>query len=190
MGMLGLLIYNNTYTPYKVPGFNGYWYFFIVSFCTMQLVEYFLWRNLHDKKMNFRLSLLGSGLIALQPIASLFLLTNTALRNGMLLLYLVFLGVVGSIRKRVFRTSTTEGHLKWSWVPLAPYQFFIWLFFLMFSFVVNKHYIPFAVALFLCFITYNTKGTGGSLWCWTINLSMIIYAIYLLIYLPLKEKMC
>ena len=188
MGMLGLLIYNNTYTPYKVAGFNGYWYFFIVSFCTMQLIEYFLWRNLDDKKVNKLLSMTGQGLVTVQPIASLFLLNNATLRNVMVTLYVLFAGIVGATQKKVFKTSTENGHLKWTWVPLKTYQYVVWLFFLLFSFVMNKQYVAIAVALFLFCITYNGKGTGGSLWCWTINFSMIFYAIYLLIYLPLKEK--
>ena len=188
IGMLGLLIYNNKYTPYKVAGFNGYWYFFIVSFCTMQLIEYFLWRNLDDKKANRLLSMTGQGLVTIQPIASLFLLHNATLRNVMVTLYVLFVGIVGIMQKKVFKTSTENGHLKWSWVPMKTYQYFVWLFFLLFSFVLNKHYIPLAVALILFYITYTNKGTGGSLWCWTINFSMIFYAIYLLIYLPLKEK--
>lgn len=188
MGMLGLLIYNNKYTPYKVAGFNGYWYFFIISFCTMQLIEYFLWRNLDNKKMNYLFSAAGQGLVAIQPVASLFLLQNATLRNVMLLLYVLFVGIISTTQKKVFKTSTENGHLKWSWVPLKTYQFFVWLFFVLFSFVVNKYYVALAVAIFLFYITYNTEGTGGSVWCWTINFSMIFYAIYLLIYLPLKEK--
>ena len=76
MVMLGLMIYNNNYTPYKIEGFNIYWYFFIISFCTMQLIEYFLWINIADKKLNHLLSLLGQMLIGIQPIASLLLLKD------------------------------------------------------------------------------------------------------------------
>ena len=59
----------------------------------------------------------------------------------------------------------------------------------MFSFIVNHHYIAVVIALFLFAITFfsSATGTGGSLWCWTINFSMIFYAIFLLLWLPFKQ---
>jgi len=155
----------------------------------MQLIEYFLWRNLEDKTLNYVYSLLGQILVTIQPIASLLLLTNPAMKVQMISLYFLFVGIVFLTHKKVFKTSIQNGHLKWSWVPINHYIYFIWLFFLMFSFVVNYNYLAVLVALFLFAITYVNadSGTGGSLWCWTINFSMIFYAIYLLVYMPFKE---
>lgn len=188
MGMLLLMIYNNNYTPYKV-NVNVYGYFFIVSFCSMQLIEYFLWRNLENKKLNYLYSLLGQLLVTLQPIASLLLLSNTILKILMIVVYSIFVIGVFFTHKKVFKTTTQNGHLKWSWVPVQYYVYLTWLFFLMFSFVMNHHYIAVLVALFLFAITIFTapEGSGGSLWCWTINFSMIFYAMYLLLYMPFKE---
>ena len=188
MGMLSLMIYNNHYTPYKVD-IDIYGYFFIASFCSMQLIEYFLWRNLENKKLNTVYSAIGQILATIQPIASLLLLTNTLLKVQMIGLYSLFVGVVFFTHKKVFKTSIQNGHLKWSWVPMHYYIYAIWLFFLMFSFFVNHHYRAILVALFLFIITYSNaeSGTGGSLWCWTINFSMIFYALYLLVYMPFKE---
>lgn len=59
-------------------------------------------------------------------------------------------------------------------INVNVYGYFVWLFFLMFSFVVNHHYV--GVALFLFTITLFNSATSGSLWCWTINFSMIFYA--------------
>jgi len=190
VGMLALMIYNNTYTPYKVDGFNMYWYFFILSFCTMQLIEYFLWTNLNDKKLNYLFSALGQLLIGLQPIASLFLLTNESMRNIMLFFYSIFVVFIFFTHKKIFKTTVENGHLKWSWIPIQPYIYFIWMFFLLFSFVINRYYIAIVLAILLYIMTNFSKGTGGSLWCWSINLSMIFYAIYLLIFMPLKEITC
>jgi len=55
---------------------------------------------------------------------------------------------------------------------------------------VNQYYIALFIAFVLFAITYYSNlnnGTGGSLWCWTINFTMIFYAFYLLIFLPFKE---
>ena len=136
IGMLLLMMYNNRYTPYKLHGFNVYWYFFILSFCTMQLIEFFLWRNINTPQ-NYTFSALGQGLISIQPIASLFLLQNETLRNILLSIYTLFCIVVFVTHKKVFKTTIENGHLKWSWVPIESYIYFIWLFFLMFSFIVK-----------------------------------------------------
>jgi len=187
IGMLCLMIYNNHYTPYKLKGYNIYWYFFILSFCTMQLIEYFLWTHLANKKLNYIFSVIGQCLVGIQPFVSLLLLSDMRLRQIMILLYSIFIGIVFITHEQIFKTSVKNGHLKWSWVPIHTYLYFIWMFFLLFSFVINKYYLAILVSLFLFCITYTTDGTGGSLWCWTINFSMIFYAIYLLIFLPLQE---
>lgn len=187
IGMLGLMIYNNEYTPYKIEGFNIYWYFFILSFCTMQLIEYFLWTHLTNKKLNYIFSVLGQCLVAIQPIVSLFLLTNVRLRQIMIFLYSIFVSIIFVTHKQIFKTTIENGHLKWTWVPIHTYLYFIWMFFLMFSFVINQYFIAIFAAIFLFIITYTSNGTGGSLWCWSINFSMIFYAIYLLIFMPLQE---
>lgn len=188
MGMLGLMIYNNQYTPYKL-GVDIYGYFFILSFCSIQLIEYFLWRNLENKKLNYVYSAMGHLLVTIQPFASLLLLSNPLLKVQMIGLYALFVGVVFFTHKQIFKTSVQNGHLKWSWVPMHYYVYFVWLFFVMFSFIVNQNYLAVLFALFLFVITYynSETGTGGSLWCWTINSSMIFYAIYLLVYLPFQE---
>ena len=188
MGMLLFMIYNNNYTPYKID-IDIYGYFFIVSFCSMQLIEYFLWRNLKNKKINYFYSLLGQLLVAIQPIASLLLLKNTILKIQMIVLYSLFALIIFFTHKQIFKTTTQNGHLKWTWIPIHKYIYFIWMLFLMFSFIVNQHYVAIAIALFLFIITIiiAPEGSGGSLWCWTINFSMIFYAIYLLLYMPYKE---
>jgi hypothetical protein len=188
MGMLCLMIYNNNYSPYKV-NINVYGYFFIISFCSMQLIEYFLWKNLENKELNYFYSALGQLLVTVQPIASLLLLSNHILKMVMILLYSIFVITIFFTHKKVFKTTSQNGHLKWTWVPIHYYLYFIWMFFLMFSFIVNHHYTAIGVALFLFAITYltSTSGTSGSLWCWTINFSMIFYALYLLLYMPFKE---
>ena len=188
MGMLLLMIYNNNYTPYKV-NIGIYGYFFIVSFCSMQLIEYFLWRNLENKKLNNLYSVLGQILSAIQPIPSLLMLTNPTLKIQMIGLYVLFVIIVVLTHKPIFKTSIQNGHLKWSWVPMSYYVYMIWLFFMLFSFAVNRNYLAILFGLFLFAITYYNadSGTGGSLWCWTINFSMILYAVYLLVYLPFQE---
>lgn len=156
----------------------------------MQLIEFFLWRNLHNKKMNTFWYMMGQLLVAIQPIVSLMLLKNEILKYVMIVIYTIGVSSTFLISEKVFKTTTFNGRLKWSWIPVSNVVFIAWLFFLLFSFFVNQYYIALLIAFILLSITYYSNinnGTGGSLWCWSINLTMIVYAIYLLIYLPFKE---
>jgi hypothetical protein len=190
-GMLGLLVYNNARTPYKVPGWNGFYTFFILSFILMQLVEFFLWRNLADPAKNRFWTYAGQLLVAVQPIASLFLLKQEGLRNGMLLAYAAFAAYMASTKNlKRMNTKVLNGHLQWNWVEMSWPELLTWLFFLLFSLVYNKYYTSVAVALALftlSYYSYAKNRTAGSYWCWTVNLSMLMYAVYLLVVCPYKE---
>ena len=86
MFVLLLIAYNNTYTQYKTPIFNNkFVYFFFISFITMQLIEFFLWRNIDNKKINNLLSMIGALLLLIQPIASLLMLKDDSLKYKLIL---------------------------------------------------------------------------------------------------------
>lgn len=189
--MLCLMIYNDNFTPYKINYVNNvYVYFFILSFSLMQLIEYFIWRNLDNVKITQRLSLVGQILLLIQPIASLLLLNNLILKQFMIFLYSIPALIFFVLSKKNYKTTVLNGHLKWEWMPSSDIMFFIWLFFLLFSLIINGYYKYLIAVLFLFMITFISNynnGTGGSLWCWSINFFMIIFAIYLLIILPFIE---
>jgi hypothetical protein len=162
----------------------------------MQLIEFFLWRNLSNKELNRLFSILGALLLMFQPVASLMLLNNIDLRNKMLALYSIpaFSYFIYQISIKDFLTSVSKtGHLKWDWIDLKANKqiFFIsWLFFLFFSLFYNKHYIGLAYTIALLIITlysYKKDESFGSLWCWSINSLMIYYAVKLLVIIPYKE---
>ena len=191
-GMLGLLAYNNAFTPYKIPGWNVFYYFFIASFISMQLIEFFLWRDIKNQAKNKFWTMVGQVLIVLQPIASLLLLKEPNLKHGLLLtygffiIYLLSKHDVSNLRTKV----APNGHLNWQWTNINWLERLIWLFFLMFSLVYNQHYTITAVGLILFAISYYSyyrHQTAGSMWCWIINLSMLIYAVFLLVIFPYLE---
>lgn len=52
--VLALIFYNNTYTQYKIKYFDNSWYYILLSsIILMQLVEYFIWRNIHSTYNQF-----------------------------------------------------------------------------------------------------------------------------------------
>lgn len=195
--VLLLIVYNNRYSPYKIKELdNIYYLIFLMSFITMQLIEFFLWRNLNNKEYNKLFSILGSLLILLQPVASLMMLKNYSLRINMLIAYCIpfFSYFIYKISSKNFTTVVAKnGHLKWDWADFDGSKnilLIFWLFFLFFSLFINKFYfglIYTIVLLILSFYSYNSYGTFGSLWCWAINSIILYYAIKLLVLMPFNE---
>lgn len=193
--VLLLIIYNNLFTKYKIKELNNtFVYLFIASFVFMQLIEFFIWKNINDKFYNNIFSIMATLLLLLQPIASIMILSNIQLRNILLFLYLL-LSIPFSIykfsTKHVHSAISKSGHLKWNFFETNPIIFIIWFFFFVFSFIYEKKWfgITFAIiALIISFINYNNDHTMWSMWCWSVNSIMIYYAIYLLMYLPFLEK--
>jgi uncharacterized membrane protein HdeD (DUF308 family) len=160
----------------------------------MQLIEFFIWKNINNKFYNNIFSIAATLLLLLQPIASIMILSNIQLRNKLLFLYLL-LTIPFSIYKfstnYVHSAISKNGHLQWNFFENEPIILLIWLFFFVFSFIYEKKWVGiiFAmVALIISFINYNNDNTLWSMWCWGINYIMIYYAIYLLLYLPFLEK--
>ena len=191
--VLLLIAFNNKYSKYKIIEFeNPYTYFFMGSLITMQFIEFVLWRNLNNKFINKIMSILGSLLLVIQPIASLTMLENIYLRNKMILIYSIPAFVYffyNIINKNIYTiVSKKTVHLKWNWIPNELFGYLFYLFFLYFSLFVNGYYIGIILSsiLFAIFYYYYyTDGTAGSLWCWSVNIIMLYYLIKLLIYLPL-----
>lgn len=196
--VLLLIAFNNKYSTYKLVEFsNPYSYFFTLSVISMQLIEFFLWRNLNNESVNRLISIFGLLLILIQPIASLTLLSNITLRNKLITIYSIpsLIYFINQIHKKKFITTISKtGHLKWDWgrspklFEIVGYIFY--LFFLYFSIFYNKYYfLIFTLPLFLItYYFYYKDGSAGSIWCWSANIIMIYLLIKLLIYLPYKEK--
>lgn len=193
--ILLLIFYNNTYTQYKVYDFNSIWvYLFFISFISMQLIEFFIWRNINDQFYNFIFSTMALILIFIQPIITLMWLPVKYLRNKLIVSYLLFFVpyfIYKFINNNVRTKISSKGHLVWLFFDTNILLFILWLFFFLFSFFyrqINRFFI-YGLILFCisCFNFYNDK-TIGSMWCWLVNSSMIFYAIYLLLYLPFYEK--
>ena len=202
--VLLLIAFNNKHSQYKIADFeNPYLYFFIGSVISMQFIEFVLWRNLNNKSINKTMSILGSLLLVIQPIASLTLLKNINLRNTMIFIYsiLSFIFLFYNItHKNIYTIVSKTGHLKWLWIqnvnlnsiPQEIIVHLLYLFFLSFSFFVNRRYfliISSSILFCLFYYYYYTDGSAGSLWCLSVNAIMLYYLIQILVYLPLREKL-
>ena len=193
--VLLLILYNNTYTQYKIKYFDSVWiYLFFVSFISMQLVEVFIWRNIDNKLYNHIFSTMAAMLIFIQPIVSLMILSNIPLRNKLLVAYLVvFIPYFAYmfITNQMKSSISNKGHLIWWFLGPNMLLLFGWVFFFLFSFIYTQTFYGFlfgAVLLCISFYNYYNDKTIGSMWCWVVNSVMIYYAFYLLFYLPFFEK--
>lgn len=193
--VLLLIVYNNTYTPYKITIFNNIWmYIFFISFISMQLIEYFIWRNIDNTFYNNIFSTMAAILIFIQPIISLMLLPDISLRNNLLVMYLVFFipyFIHKFINNNIRSQISNKGHLEWLFFDTNMLLFFGWLFFFLFSFFYTRSIgvLLFGIVLFcISWYNYYKDKTIGSMWCWIVNSSMIYYACYLLLYLPFCER--
>ena len=196
---LCIVYYNNEYTRYKIPIFENKWlYVFLILTFTMQLIEFFIWKNLKNNYNQF-FTKCAFILVYLQPIASLMLLSNLTLRNILLIPYLIFgipylTNIVSS--NKINTTLSKTGHLVWNNLKfnfnghtINIFLFFIWLFLLLFSFLYEQRweYLLFAIVTISVFL-YNELNSAASMWCWFVNAICIYLLSYLLFYLPFYEK--
>ena len=198
MFVLLLIAYNNAYTQYKIPEFNNIViYLFFVSFISMQLIEFFIWRNINDKTLNKLFSILGMLLVTVQPIFSLMTLKDETLKYKLLTVYIIFAALFTTYKITNFEIITTiskHGHLKWEWFNFSKYEnvivYGLWLLSLIYAPIMYKQYkiIFYALLLFAISIySFHKEGSDGSLWCWAINTIMFYYAFRLLFWMPFNE---
>ena len=194
--MLSLIIYNNSFTQYKIQELNNKWvYIFIASFVFIQLIEFFIWKNINNPFYNNMFSICATLLILVQPVASIMIVTNVQLRTLLLISYLIPAipySIYKFSSKRIHSVVSESGHLKWNFFDPNPVGWTFWLFFFLFGIVYEKKWVGliFGVStLIIAFLNYKNDDVIGSMWCWFVNSSMIYYAIYLLMYLPFLDKM-
>lgn len=189
--VLFLIIYNNAYTKYKIKELNNpFAYIFIFSIISIQLLEYFLWKHLGNKEINHMLSLVGTFIIYIQPIAALFLLKDSVMRNRLISIYLLSLPfLLYKINKiKILSFVSKGGHLQWNW-PNMGFIAFMYIIFLFYPLIVEKFYAIAGAAaglLLLSIYSYGEDNSYKSFWCWYANIFMIAYAFKLLVYLPHK----
>jgi len=182
---------NNTYSDYKIDFFkNEYVYLFILSIVLMQLIEFFLWINIHNKSINHNLSILGFLLLVVQPITALYLIKDITLRNNLLTFYGIFASifVVFNMQTTYIHTKiTSQGFLSWNWTQHTLLSVSFYLFFLFFPLLYNQYYIS-LIFLFIFFSLIHYIGKGyGSLWCLFVNSMFIYFLIELLVIQPFNQ---
>lgn len=193
--VLGLVIYNNAYTQYKIECLNNIWiYVFMLSIISIQLIEFFIWRNITNSFYNRVFTWVANTVLVLEPLFSLMLITNDKIKYRLIPIYL-FLLVPYIIYQIIFMDIHSEiskkGHLSWKLANLGnSIPWIVWLFFFSFSFIYSGKYVLYIfviLLLALSYYNYKQEQSIGSMWCWMTNSIAIYLAFYLLFYLPFVQ---
>lgn len=158
----------------------------VFSFTLMQLLEYFVWKNINNKKIIKNLSICGIFLIFFQLII-LNYFTNIKYRFYLLsclffffILYLIIIFPTTNL----YMEKGKNGHLIWHW-SIIPFIWYIIIFlFYLIPLYLSKRYFAFFYCLITIFISlyffYKYK-TFGTMWCYISNylwILLIIKSIY------------
>lgn len=167
--------------------FSVYWGVFFLSYAVIQLIEFFLWKNIHNAKWNYLISIIGFVAIMFQPLASILTINDKPdqwrLRDILLCMYSIFvcviLGMIFTTDLIEFKTIVaSNGHLQWLWIPKHLIFLLPWMIlFFVPIFTVSSHVaITFTCTILLISIlSYWKDNTWGSMWCWFASMSSLFY---------------
>lgn len=197
---LGMIFYNNEYTPYKIPEIQGWGYIFLFSFIIMQLNEYFLWKSIQnkDKDANQTFSITGLAIILFQPFAAIQTIPKIYEWYKNILSICYVLGIFSLYFYKIiwdpvtFKTTIGKNHtLYWNWLDFESILETIWFYFLYsVGLITIGIQIPtvFWIGVFWHIFTGLQTTPFGSLWCLLVNTILLYYLLQILFYLPLFTR--
>jgi len=155
---------------------DSLFYFSVIS---IQLIEYFTWKNINNLEKIKTLSIIALLLIFLQPALNLNSSYNGSHKKEILMIYLIFiLYVIIKSNINFTMTKAPNGHLTWDWLKFPKMILLIWVLFLL----LPRYNKPSILILYLFIIgliyySYYKSNTWGSMWCWFGSILSIILII-------------
>jgi hypothetical protein len=171
---------------------------FYSTIVLMQLIEYVVWTHGltntdRSAAVNYTASLAASYLLAMQPIAAILSQStkNTAITTNLLCVYIIIAAIYVLYRSNnppeYKMEKGSDGHLVWKWIGHDYTTYIgltIYFVFLFAPFILTKKVDGvFAVVLLTLLgslYSYWRAGTWGSMWCWMINLVVIVVSMEVL----------
>lgn len=193
------IFFTNTFTKYKSKTFdNPLVYLFLFETVSMQLVEFFLWRNLKNKSANAALSKIASVLTATQMGTIILMIPDFYMKLAAFATYVLYFILYFEYRRvynpMIFHTSIGEnGHLSWEWLNFKGYEnvflFIFLLFYIVPVLMINNAKLAFIVifSVFVSLFFYYRYNTFGTMWCWIANFSLLYFICDILIIQPYYE---
>ena len=166
-----LLLLNNT--PYL-------YIMVAMSITSMQLLEYFTWININNKKITRVLSIIGIIIIIIQLFLFTNLIKNKKYKNSMLSFLLLLLILYFTF---VFPTTTLDmvkgenGHLAWLWTDINIMWYIVIFIIYLIPCIFNKWYLFFyfgLISLSISLYFFSKYKTFGTIWCYISNFIWII----------------
>ncbi len=172
---------------------------FALLFSSMQLIEYYLWKNLNDKDKNTFYSKIGYLVILLEPLFALFMVYSLKLyglpiTKFLIVFYIIYTLIYIKINYHKINFNTrigNNGHLDWGFIRNnGLLHYIIWMFIFFYGVFMTKNIAIIAVATFgLLYSLYkaNYGGTVNSLWCYYSNVLWVYIIIINLRFPPLTR---
>ena len=192
------IYFSNTFTKYKTSLFdNPLFYLLFFEIASVQLIEFFLWRNLNNKHINYILTLIVAFLITVQQITLILIIPNQSMKYTIGALYVLFL-MLFSYRcyysANSYTTIGKNGHLVWGWLHNYKGYDYLWLvawllFYIVPVFLIqNNLFTMFIIPiLFVSLFYYYKYKTWGTLWCWVTNFCLLYFIVHILFIQPYYE---
>ena len=189
----------NTYTKYKTPLFNNKLaYLLIFVVVSIQLIEFFLWRNIKNKKINNYLSIIGMAIIYAQILILILMIPDLNNRYLLLTIFIItsiiyFFTYTIKNYSKIYTDIGKNGHLDWNWSKYNGYEniwIFIWLlFYIIPCFLIKDFILSFFILATLVFslFFYLKSNTFGTMWCWSFNIISIYFILNILMIQPFLE---
>lgn len=151
---------------------------FMVAFTHIQLVEYFLWKNLGNPSANRFWSGIGFCLISILPLIAAGLLPSNS-RDKLRIFYLIMIMIYLATRKINLSTEVGgNGHLKWNWIDSFTSIWTLgWPLMVLIPLFISGHRVTFIIATLTYIMSsyFNDKyGTAASYWCWVPALGWLL----------------
>ena len=168
---------------YYTKAIDNYIIIILLSFTSMQLLEFFAWTYYNNKKINKFLSILGLILIFIQIFLLNYYLPEKKESQILLFLYSIFviLFLIFQLPRVKFEMKRGKNkHLLWYWLDLPIIWIIIGLAFYLIPSYLSKYSIIFYFVLITLIISlyfYWKYKTWGSMWCYLSNIGWIIVFI-------------
>ena len=154
---------------------------FLMSFISMQLVEFFLHISRGSGLLNTIFSAAGFATIAAQPLFAIQSIKDGdfAYKRELTAAYLAGIILLLAVLQPEFQTvAGKHGHLVWKWLRIPTIALVVWFAALSVRFIVNKEWLILSFIGLTAAYSYNSyinDGTWGSMWCWIANIVAFVY---------------
>jgi hypothetical protein len=164
----------------------------VLSFIFIQLLEYYIWTYIKNKKISRFYSFLTFILIFSQPIIILYFTEYSYLIKYYIILQFLILIIsilFFNLKFNFVPTVSPSKHLVWNWTDNTIYFILfctVYLLFFLGAIYLTKNYTMFLFSILTyLYSMYNywNDGTLSSMWCWIANIG-----IYFMLFDAIRKK--